>query len=61
MTDVRKTVFVRAVMHTDEMCKSCDPIMRRAPIAIIRNPRKPEGWRRHKPHSNIQFFLLGFA
>lgn len=39
MMDVRKTVFVRAVMDADEMCKSYDPILRRAVIAVIQSPR----------------------
>lgn len=36
--DVRKTVFIKETITTDEMGKTCNPITRAAAMAIVRNP-----------------------
>jgi len=36
--DIRKTVFTKEIIATDEMGKPCDPITRAAAMAIVKNP-----------------------
>lgn len=36
--DVRKTVFTKEIITTDEMGMACDPITRVAALAVVRNP-----------------------
>lgn len=35
---IRKTVFVRETVEADDMGEACDPIVRVAAIAVVRNP-----------------------
>ncbi|MFK7751102.1 MAG: amino acid synthesis family protein [Sedimentitalea sp.] len=36
--DIRKTIFIREIITGDEMGKPCDPIIRVAAMAVLRNP-----------------------
>jgi len=36
--DVRKTILIREIIETDDIGKSCDPIVRVVAAAVIRNP-----------------------
>jgi len=36
--DIRRTVFIKEIIATDEMGRPCDPITRVAALAVVRNP-----------------------